>query len=96
MRQNAKFEIHLTPGGYKSYVKLNGDLLPMVRDIYIDARLEETPIVYIAFAADDATITGEGDVTDETPDVRVKVALDARQIAQEVQRILKQTVMRKS
>jgi hypothetical protein len=88
MRQQAKFKIHLEPGGRNSYVELNGDRLPMVRDVYIDAPLHDMPTVHITFVADEVEITGDMVGTDEPRAVEIKVSPDWREIERMVARAI--------
>jgi hypothetical protein len=88
VRQLAKFKIHLEPVGTNSYVELNGERLPMVRDVYVDGRLDEVPTVHITFVPDEVEITGEMEGTDEPPRIEIKVSPDFREIERMVKRAI--------
>lgn len=88
MRQQAKFKIHLDPGGANSFVELNGERLPMVRDVYVDDPLHKMPTVYITFVADEVEITGEMEGTDEPRQVEIQVSPDWREIERAIKRAI--------
>lgn len=90
--QPPKFDLHLTPGLRGGRLHMNGEPLPGVRAISIDADLGGVPMVHVTFISDDVQIVvDEANIADRVEGQPISITVtggDPEVIAQRVRRII--------